>query len=398
MSDVQARVRRVLPPLGAAAALIVIFVTVLSIPLATARTLELSDSETVGWIMGLYGLPGLLTLVLTARYRQPLLVTGNVFLLIFIASLGVDMAWPQLVGAVAVAGAIVLVLGPTGIIGGLADWLPPPIVYGLLAGAVLHFFVDLFSAAGSEPLMVGGTLVVYLLGRRLVEPRIPALLPALVTGILLAALTGEIGAAPTDVSFAPALTAPAFTLQAILTVAPVTVVLITLQANIPSLVYLRSEGYEPPDTALNAISGVGTAAGSLLGPMGVSLSLPATALCAGPDAGDKERRHWAAYVAGGASLAIGLGAGLAAQVADAIPDALLAGLVGLAVVGVLATALRETMGGPLALGPLFAFGISQSSLEIAGLGPFFWALAGGLAISWLLERDKWPSTSTSGAD
>lgn len=391
-------VRRALPPLGAAAALIVIFVAVLSIPLATARTLQLSETETIAWIMGLYGIPGLLTLVLAARYRQPLLVTGNVFLLIFIASLGVDTPWAQLVGAVVVSGVVVLVLGPTGIIGRLADWLPPAIVYGLLAGAVLHFFVDLFSATGSEPLMVGSTLVVYLLARRLVEPRIPALLPALVTGILVAAFTGEIGAAPTDVSFAPALTAPAFTLQAILTVAPVTVVLITLQANIPSLVYLRSQGYEPPDTALNAISGVGTAAGSLLGPLGVSLSLPATALCAGPDAGPEERRHWAAYVAGGASLAIGLGAGLATQLAEAVPDALLIGFVGLAVVGVLAAALRETVAGPLVLGPLFAFGISQSSLELAGLGPFFWALAGGLAVSWLLERDEWPSGSVHGAD
>lgn len=388
--------RQALPPLGAAAALLVIFVTVLSIPLATADDLGLTDGETVAWIMGLYGLPSALTLILAARYRQPLLLTGNVFLLIFIASLGTDIAWPELVGATIVSGVVVTAIGPMGIIDRLTNWLPPPIVYGLLAGAVLHFFVDLFSAVGAKPLIVGGTLAVYIVGRLLFEPRVPALLPALVVGILLAAISGEISATSGGVTFVPTFTAPQFSLSAIATVTPVTIALITVQANIPSIVFLRGQGYRPPEQGLNAISGIGTAAGSLLGPVGVSLSLPATALCAGPDAGPSQRRHWAAWFAGIGGLAIGLGAGVATQVARALPAELLTGLVGLAVLGILLKALGETMKGPLLLGPLFTFGISQSSLEIANLGPFFWALVGGLAVSWLLERDKWPRTAETG--
>lgn len=383
------RARSAWRALGAASALIVIFVAVLSIPLSTADDLGLTERETVGWIMSLYGLPGLLTIVLVLRHRQPLLVTGNVFLLIFVASLGTELTWAELVGASMISGAIVLMLGPLGITERLAAWIPPPIVFGLLAGAVLHFFVGLFSATGDEPLMVGGTLVVYVLARRVLEPRVPALLPALVTGVALAALTGELGGAPSDVDLAPAFTAPELSLGAILTVTPVMVVLITLQANIPSLVFLRQQGYEPPDTTISAVSGLGTTGGSLLGPIGVSLSLPATALCAGPDAGEHSRRHWSAYVAGGASLAIGLAAGLATEVAEAVPDALLSGLVGLAVVGVLAAALQEVTKGPLTLGPLFAFAIAQSDLELVDLGPFFWALAGGLAVSFVLEPEGW---------
>lgn len=382
-------VRRVLPALGAASGLIVIFVAVLSIPLSTADELGLTEGQTVGWIMAVYGIPGLLTILLVARYRQPLLVTGNIFLLIFVASLGTDMTWPELMGASMVSGALVLVLGRLGITARVSEWLPPPIVFGLLAGAVLHFFVDLFSATGEEPLMVGGTLVAYVVARRLLEPRVPALLPALVVGIVLAAATGELGGGPTDVDLAPVFTAPQLSLGAIATVTPVMVVLITLQANIPSLVFLRQQGYRPPDAMVGTLSGVGTAGGSLLGPIGVSLSLPATALCAGPDAGEQSRRHWAAYIAGGASLAIGVGAGLATAVAQAVPQPLLVGLVGLAVVGVLATALREVTKGPLTLGPLFAFAISQSELELGDLGPFFWALVGGLAVSWWLEGDAW---------
>jgi benzoate membrane transport protein len=49
--------------------------------------------------------------------------------------------------------------------------------------------------------------------------------------------------------------------------------------------------------------------------------------------------------------------------------------------------LQEVTKGPLVLGPLIAFAISLSQLELFGFGRFFWALVLGLAVSWLLERD-----------
>lgn len=376
-----------LAPTAAAAGLTVIFISALSLPLASSESLGLTDRELVGWIMALYAIPGALTLVIAARYRQPILYTGNIFLLIFVASLGAEVPWSELVGAAVLAGLIVLTIGPLGVTGWLERWIPAPIVYGVLAGAILHFFVDLFTATGAEPLLVGMTLVVYVAARRLVEPRVPALLPALATGIVLAIASGETGSVPTDVALLPTFVAPTLSINAVLTVTPVMVVLITLQANIPSAVFLRTESFEPPEAVLNVVSGAGSAASSLLGPVGVSLSLPATALCAGPDAGPAEHRHRSAYIAGTALVLIGAAAGFAAAVAEALPRSLLAAFVGLAVIGVLSAALQNITKGPLLLGPLFAFGISQSEIELLELGPFFWALAGGLLVTLTLERD-----------
>jgi predicted benzoate:H+ symporter BenE len=67
--------RRNLPAVGAAVRSIIIFIAVLSIPLTAAQALALSPTETSSWILALYGLPGLLSLFLALRYRQPLLVT-----------------------------------------------------------------------------------------------------------------------------------------------------------------------------------------------------------------------------------------------------------------------------------------------------------------------------------
>lgn len=62
-------------------------------------------------------------------------------------------------------------------------------------------------------------------------------------------------------------------------------------------------------------------------------------------------------------------------------------LAGLSVIGVLTNALLNLIKGPLLLGPVLAFAIALSNLWLLGLGPYFWSLAFGTGISWLLETD-----------
>lgn len=184
-------------------------------------------------------------------------------------------------------------------------------------------------------------------------------------------------------------TLPEFTLEAIVTATPVLVVFIALQANAPSIVFLRDQGYEPPERVISLVSGAGTLIGSVFGPMGVSLSLPATALTAGPDAGDHHVRHWAGYLAASVGLLIALMSGFAVELIEFIPAPLLEAVVGLAVLGILAQSLQAITKGPLLIGPLVAFAVSVSDIDLLGLGRFFWALVLGLATSLLLERSQW---------
>ena len=185
----------------------------------------------------------------------------------------------------------------------------------------------------------------------------------------------------------PTITNPVFSVHAIATATPVLVVLITLQSNLPSVVFLQNQGYHPPERVINNVSGVGTLLGSLLGPTAVSLSLPATALVAGAEAGEHQLRHRAVYLASGPVLLIALLASIAADLPAIVPLPLLFTLAGLAVVDLLASALRQITRGPLLLGPLFAFAIALSEISLLGFGPFFWALLIGMGISLLLERE-----------
>lgn len=368
--------------------LLIIHVAVLSIPLTAAQDMGLSPAQTTTWILVLYGLPGVVNLALALIFRLPLLFTGNLFVLVFVASLGGDVSYPALIGACVVAGAVVLLLGVLGLTGLLAEWVPAPMVFGLLAGAIMPFVADIFTSLGEAPLIVGGTFLAYVAGRLALGRRIPATLPALIVGLALTALTGQFGVISAAVSLpVPVATPLEFSPSAIITASPVLVVLIVLQSNLPSLVFMGSEGYDPPDRLVYGVSGIGTMLGSLLGPTALSLSLPATALVAGPKAGEPERRYRAVYIVGVAAALIGLLAAIAAALTEVIPLPLLNALAGLAMFDVLANALKQITSGPLVLGPLFTFAIALSEISLFGFGPFFWALVIGTAVSLLLERE-----------
>jgi benzoate membrane transport protein len=358
----------------------------LSVPLAAGQSLGLSSSLTATWIAGIYGIPSLIGIGLAMRYRQPLAATGTILAIILVATVGDQFTFSELSGAFMLAGLMVVILGITGATRRLAMWIPPPIVFGILAGAVLSFVVAIFDPLREHTIIGVTVLVSYLLARRFLNAQPIAILPALVAGVVAAWFTGEIVYEPANVEIpVPVINAPTFSIPAIASITPVIVILMTLQANIPSAVILRKNNYNPPDRTIDIVSGLGTFFASFLGPIAVSLSMPLTSLIAGPDAGKQNKRHRTIYFINGVALIVAMLAGAAAVIAEFIPFTLLMALAGLAMLGVFIDALRETVKNPIVLGPVFAFAISISNLSLFGFGSYFWALVVGLGVSIFLE-------------
>jgi len=387
---------RNLPALVAGLTVAIVFLAVLSIVLTAAGPagLGLSGRRASGWIALIYGIPMIPSLVLTLRYKIPMLLTGNVFALIFFVSLGDRVTYQELAGATIIAGAIVLLTAILGLTGQVARWIPAPIVQGLIAGAVMPFFVGAFSALHASDgewrvaVMVGAAVAGYLVGQRVLGTRLPAILPGFLAGFLAALVTGQLGEFPSTFTLPSfELLHPSLSAAAILTVAPVLLALMTVQSNIPSVIYLRGQGFDPPERLLNLVSGGATLLVSAFGPVAVSLALPPLLVTAGPSAGERSLRYRAVFLPVAAGLAIALFASVAADLAQLIPPVLLLAIAGLALVPALVAALKAISVGPLVLGPLFAFAIALSDMTILGLGPFFWSLVIGTGVSWLLERD-----------
>src|SRR5215213_3116912 len=190
-TSINRNVARLAQPLAASIPITIFTLAAVSLPLATAESLELSARQTGTWIFALYAVPGLASIVLTLVYRQPLLVAWHIAVVAFVASLSQTMPYPDLLGAMIVAGLVVAALGAFGLTARVAALVPTPVVFGVVAGNVLPFVVGTFEALQTEGLLVGAALGAYLVGRRALPPRVPPILPALV-GVALAAVAGRL--------------------------------------------------------------------------------------------------------------------------------------------------------------------------------------------------------------
>lgn len=384
--------QRLLPPLTAAMTVTIFSIAALALPLAVVVPLELSSPATGTWLFALYAVPGLLSVVLSVVYRQPLLVAWHTAVLVFLAGQASRFDFPQLAGATLVGGAAIALLGATGLTGRVARLVPAPVVFGVVAGSVLPFVERTFDALGEERFIVGAAFAAWLATRWRFGPRVPPVLPALIVGVAAAALAERLRAIPGGWAL-PALEPirPHFTVAAIVTVAPVVVALVALHANLTVVTYLRSAGWHPPVRAIEVATGVGSVVGSFFGPVPVCMGALRVPLTAGPEAGERSVRVWAVHASAAGLIAIGLLGGVAAGIPTALPLALLLAVAGLALVGVLGQALDEITRGPLRLGPLLAFAVTGSHLSLGGLGAPFWALVLGTLVVRLLERQTAPT-------
>lgn len=378
------------PQLSAAVPMWMLWLAALAITLTVIESLDLSPAQSSSWLLVLFGLPALLSIVLSSRSRVPLVFTPHILALILFGSLVADISFEEMVGASIIAGGLVVILGAIGVTGLVTSWIPAPVVMAMIAGVVVPFVSDIFTALGAEPVVVGSTLAVYVMSRLVFDTRISPIVPALIAGILATGITGRFGDPLPGFSLPDLiLIAPDFSIEAIVATVPVLIILMTLQTNVPSVIYLREQGYDPPERLINIACGTTTILGALFGPIAVSIALGQIPVVGGPDAGPLEDRHRAASAASVLPLLIAVGATLAVPVAMFVPSELIFTVAGLALIGVLVTTLADVVRGPLRLGPVIAFAVVLSDISLLGLGPFFWSLVLGTGVSLVLEHESW---------
>lgn len=375
-------------PLTASIPITIFSAAALALPLAAAQAFGLSASQTGTWIFALYAIPGLVSIGLTLVFRQPLFVAWHTAVVAFLASLAGSVPFTDLMGAMVVTGLVIAALGLLGLTPRIAALVPTPVVFGVVAGNVLPFVIGAFEALQGEGLLVGAMLAAYLVGRRLLPSRVPPILPALVVSIALAATTGRLHGLAAGWSWpTPTLGTPSFSPAVILTVVPIAVPLVTLHSNLTAVAYLRSEAYDPPARTIEATIGAATVVASLFGPAPVCMGSLVMPLTAGPEAGERAVRPWAAFASAIGFLLIALAAGVAADLPNLIPMPVLLAAAGLALLGVLGQSLEQITKGPLRLGPLVSFAVASSSLSLFGLGAAFWAIVFGTIVSLAVESD-----------
>lgn len=338
------------------------------------------------WVTSMFFICGIFGLLVPTYYRLPIPMATSLPGALLFASAIPNVGFGPTLGATLIAGALTLLVGLSGFLGKIIDYIPMPIVMGMIGGVLLKFGIDMVTplenAFWPAVLMMGTFFVVSKL-----FPRFPAVLAALVMGIIYL-LFSDINFSGIEFSVAfPEIVLPSFTLDAFFAYGlPLFIILIGMET--PAGVGLmKSTGVKiVPTNGITAIDGLGTMISSFIGNHSVAIAAPMTGITNSPEAGKLEARWVSAVIIGIMFLVAAPLYGFLVRLFELTPPFFVAIVAGLALMRVIITTVGGALGAEkFQMGALFAFLIAASGITILGIGSSFWALVFGVVVSLIIE-------------
>jgi len=361
----------------------------LPVILAAAQAVGATPAEASSWVSGLALATAVGALVLSLRYRMPIITAWSTPGAALIASTTGVPGIRAAVGAFVVAAALILLTAALRPLGRLIERIPASIAAAMLAGILLRLVVAMIDYVPSAALLVLPLIVLFLVARRLV-PTLASLI-VLAAGALLAWSLGLVKPLPPIALSNLELLTPAWDVATLIGLG-VPLYLVTMASqNLPGFAVLRASGYHPPTQPVLAVTGGLSLATAFVGAHTSNLAAISAALCTGPDAHPDPAQRWKTgplYALWWALIGL-FGASLVGLFA-ALPPALLATVAGTALLGSMAgamgTALASDRDRFAAAGTL---AVTASGVTLLGVGSAFWGLCFGLIVVALdrsLER------------
>ena len=342
-----------------------------------------SPAQAASGLLALCVAQGLLSIVLSLRWRQPV----NIVWSTPGAALLVGAGLPQggfgiAVTAFLLTGLLILAAGLYRPLARAVSAIPLSLASAMLAGVLMELCLAPIQAVAHLPALALPIVIAWALGwsfaRRYAVP-----IAVLVATVIVVSTT-RIPASALALAWAhPQFVTPSLDLLRAAGIAIPMFIVTMASQNVPGLAVLRGNGYDVPVGKVFVTTGVGTLVVALFGGHALNLSAITAALCAGPEAdADPARRYIASIAAGVCYIVLGLCAGFAAVLIAASPPLLIQAVAGLALLSSLAGAL----GGALAdehqrLAAIATFVTTASGISIGGIAGAFWGLvAGGLML------------------
>jgi benzoate membrane transport protein len=324
--------------------------------------------------------------------RMPITVAWSTPGAALLATTGaVQGGWPAAVGAFLVTGALIVLTGLLPQLGALIARIPASVAQAMLAGVLFQLCLGPITGLAANPFAVAPVIVVWLLALRFL-PRwatpLAFLTAAIVIGVHVATSVGAVDVA----SLAPrvVLTAPAFTLAGVVSIA-LPLYLVTMAGqNIPGVAVMKGLGYEVPWRRSMLVTGVGTLLGAPAGGHAINLAAISAALAAGPEAGEDRSRRWIASVTAGCVLVLlGIASAAFGALVLLAPAGVIAAVAGLALLGTLAGSLQAALSDPDdRISAVVTFATAASGIAVAGLSAAFLALLAGLVVRGVLRLGR----------
>jgi benzoate membrane transport protein len=364
-------------------------VGLLPVQIAVTSHFGLTTPQISSWIFIIWFSGSLASIALSLIYRQPIPITSSIPGLLFLGTVANRFSFPELMGANLMAGVVIMALGVLGVGGRVLAWLPMPIAMGMLAGSILADVSNMVQATVADSLVAGATVVGYVVGRVVRQPRVPPIALALVAGAVVSVVSHSLAPGSIDWQLPSLVSAEmVFTPSAFMAVSIPLVVLSMGLGNVQGLGFLAAQGYRVPVSATTVMLGFNSVVNALLGGHVAIVSRSGMPIMAGSEAGPQHGRYWANLISAGLCLSIALAAGPVASLLAILPRAFIVALMGLAILPSFQNALERAFGDNLRFGAMIAMVVAATPFTLLGVTSAFWSLVAALGVSYLMERDE----------
>ncbi len=356
--------------------------------LAALTSLGATKSQTTSAIVVLLTFYGLLSILLSTRFKMPISIvwsTPGAALLISSGSLGVPFS--SAVGAFIVTGFLLLLTGLWPALGRLVSSIPKPIASAMLAGVIFNFCIAPFQSASDFPWLVLPALIVWLALYKYAT--IWATPAAMVLIFASTAIAEGITVDPSSILPTLEFVVPTFDLASIIGISLPLYLVTMASQNIPGIAIMKTFGYEVPFKPVMASTGIAAIVAGFFGGFSMNLAAITAALNANDHAHKDPKRRWLSSVYGGyVYLIVALLAGVTVAFVLQAPRELVLAAAGIALLGTIISALSSAVEvAELRLPAMVTFLVTASGLSAFSIGSAFWALIAGLLVwSWLSFR------------
>lgn len=351
-----------------------------------ANVAGLSAGQTASWVWSVSIGVGVTGIILSWLSREPIITAWSTPAAAFLVTALASVSYAEAIGAYLISAAAFVLLGLSGLFDRVIRLIPSGVAAGLLAGILLQFGINAFGGLSIDPILAGMLILVYMVLKRFTARY--AVIGMVLSGLVFLFMQDRIDLAVLSLKLAtPIFTMPAFSLNALLSVA-LPLFLITLTGQyMPGMLVLRNDGFTTSANPIVAVTGIGSLLMAPFGSHAFNIAAITAAICTGPEAHENPKKRWVAGIAAGVFyIFVGIFGVTLAALFMAFPATFITTLAGLALLGTIGGSLAAAMGDAKTReASLITFLASATNITLMGIGGAFWGLVIGLLAYGILN-------------
>ena len=359
-------------------AVLVGFASSVAIVLQAASAAGATQAMMASWLLAL-GIGMAVTCIgLSWYFKAPIITAWSTPGAALLAGSLQGLSINEAIGVFLFTAALGVIIGISGWFDRLTRLIPLPLASAMLAGILLQFGLNIFTSLQAEFGLVAIMCLSYLLAKRWV-PRY-AILWVLIAGLLSVVLGGKLDLSGITLSLTtPVWVTPHWSLSALLGVGLPLLLVTMASQNIPGVAVIRTSGYQTPVSPLITSTALSTLLLAPWGAFSINLAAITAAICTGTEAHpDKDKRYIAGIAAGIVYLLAGLAGATVVALFAAFPQAMIAALAGLALLGTIGANLAvATAEGEHREAAVVTLLVTASGVSFFGIAAAFWGMVAG---------------------